>query len=171
MGEGRQLQTNQGQRERFVQGVMAQHGAMFRMARSMLMNDWDAEDAVSEAIGKAWSSLHSLRDWDRLRPWLLRITYRCALQLIRRRSREQPREPERMAVLAGAAAEELPMWVYLEMLPEKMRTVMQLRYQEGLPIDEIAAILRLPRGTVSARLSRATKALRAQIEQEEQADG
>lgn len=164
------LQKDQGQAEQFTQAVRAHRDAMFRLARGMLRNDWDAQDAVSEAIGKAWRAYGNLRDPDRSRPWLLRICYRCCLQIQGKR-REEPQAPERMELLAGGAPEETPMWMYLDMLPMKARLVMQLRYQEGLPIDEIARVLHLPRGTVSARLSRAVQQLRQIITKEEQAHG
>jgi RNA polymerase sigma-70 factor (ECF subfamily) len=154
--------------QRFIAAVREHRTAMFRLARSMLRKDWDAEDAVSEAMEKAWHRIHSLRDWNSARPWLLRITYRCCLEIQKKRNQELPLEDASLQLMAGGYTDETPLWIYLEALPEKGRVVMHLRYAEGLPIQEIAKVLRLPRGTVSARISRATKQLRNMIEKEEQ---
>jgi len=153
----------------FTQAILAHRDAMFRLARNVLRNSWEAEDAVSDAIEQAWREAGKLRNWDSVRPWLMRITYRCSLTRLRK-ARETPQEPQVMEALLGSAPEQTPMWMYLEQLPEKSRVVLHLRHAEGLPIDEIARVLRLPRGTVSARLSRAHKAL-ADLLQKEEYDG
>jgi len=153
----------------FTQAILAHRDAMFRLARNVLRNSWEAEDAVSDAIEQAWRAAGKLRNWDSVRPWLMRITYRCSLTRLRK-ARETPQEPQVMEALLGSAPEQTPMWMYLEQLPEKSRVVLHLRHAEGLPIDEIARVLRLPRGTVSARLSRAHKAL-ADLLQKEEYDG
>ena len=153
----------------FTQAILAHRDAMFRLARNVLRNSWEAEDAVSDAIEQAWRAAGKLRNWDSVRPWLMRITYRCSLTRLRK-ARETPQEPQVMEALLGSAPEQTPMWMYLEQLPENSRVVLHLRHAEGLPIDEIARVLRLPRGTVSARLSRAHKAL-ADLLQKEEYDG
>ncbi len=165
------LTDRNGLERRFTQAVTAHRDAMFRLARSMLRHDWDAEDAVSDALEKAWVAVGKLRSWDSVRPWLLRITYRCCLTVQSRRQRELPRMPDALEALAGGQPDEIPMWMYLEQLPEKARVVMHLRHAEGLPIDDIARVLRLPRGTVSARLSRAHKALADMLRKEDEPDG
>lgn len=165
------MQISQEQADQFAQAVLRERDAMFRLARGVLRNDWDAQDSVSETIERAWAGLPQLRDWGRMRPWLLRICYRCCLQAQKHRAREQALDPVDVERLAGSSPEETPLWVYLELLPQKGRLVMLLRYQEGLPIDEIARVLGLPRGTVSARLSRATKQLREIILKEEAGHG
>ena len=56
--------------------------------------------------------------------------------------------------------------MYLDTLPQHMRVILTLRYGENLPIDEIAHMLRIPRGTVSARLTRAKRKLAEQLGKE-----
>ncbi len=165
------LHTEQNTEQRFVAAIRDHREAMFRLARSMLRQDWDAEDAVSDAMERAWRRVDSLRDWHHVRQWLLRITYRCCLEIQRKRKRELPQDQGVLQLMAGGAQDETPLWMYLEALPNKSRVVMHLRFAEGLPIDAIAAVLRLPRGTVSARISRATKQLRGMIDKEEQRHG
>lgn len=160
------LRAEPGLEQAFTQAVLAHRDAMFRLARNVLRNSWDAEDAVSDAIEQAWRAAGALRSWDSVRPWLMRIAYRCSLSRLRR-ARELPQEPQTMEALMGSRSDATPLWMYLEQLPQKARVVMHLRHAEGLPIDEIARVLRLPRGTVSSRLSRAERALAEKLRQEE----
>ena len=55
----------------------------------------------------------------------------------------------------------------LDMLPENHRLVMTLRYGENMSLDEIAAALRMPKGSVSSRLSRARALLAEKLREEE----
>ena len=52
-------------------------------------------------------------------------------------------------------------------LPPRQRAAILLRYQEGMSLAEIAAILDIPVGTVKSRLSLALKALRTQLDQDD----
>lgn len=53
------------------------------------------------------------------------------------------------------------------MLPENQRVVVALRYGEGMSLEEIAAALHMPKGSVSSRLSRARKLLAEKLREEE----
>jgi RNA polymerase sigma-70 factor (ECF subfamily) len=65
-----------------------------------------------------------------------------------------------------APPQEDPLWMYLDTLPQHMLVILTLRYGENLPINEIAHMLRIPRGTVSARLTRAKRKLAEQLGKE-----
>ncbi len=151
----------------FTQAILDNRDAMFRLSRNMLRNSWEAEDAVSDAMEAAWRAFPKLRSLDSAKPWLMRITYRCSLNRLRRR-RETPQEPQMLETLMGGQPEETPMWMYLEQLPEKARVVMHLRHAEGMPIDQMARVLGVPRGTVSSRLSRAQRLLADLLRKEDQ---
>lgn len=146
----------------FVDSLQAHRQAMFRTAMAMLRRAADAEDAVSTATVNTYARLHLVRDRSRIRPYLLRATVNAAYNLLRRRRREDapalpalPEEPQ--------AEPETPLWGYLQGLSPKIRLTLQLRYGENLPLEEIGRILRLPKGTVSARISRGLASLRAMM--------
>ena len=67
-------------RERFVQAVGENSRAMFRAARAVLDSDADAEDAVGEAVLRAWQSWDRLRARGAVRAWLLKIAVNCAYE-------------------------------------------------------------------------------------------
>src|SRR5436309_14939112 len=64
----------------------------FRIAYSVLRHRQDAEDVAQEAFAKAYRSFHQLRDRDRFRAWLARMTFRLAIDRQRMNRRRADRE-------------------------------------------------------------------------------
>src|SRR6186713_3593697 len=64
----------------------------FRVAFSVLRHREDAEDIAQEAFAKAYRSFRQLRDRDRFRAWLVRMTWRMALDRLRSNRRRTVRE-------------------------------------------------------------------------------
>jgi RNA polymerase sigma-70 factor, ECF subfamily len=149
----------------------------FRVAFSVLRQREDAEDVAQDAFAKAYRSFQQLRDRDRFRAWLVRMTWRMALdrqRANRRRFARETREgefveaglqtrPERTsdALVARERAEEL--WKAIDMLPEKLRLVIVLAGIEGHDVREVATLLDVPDGTVKSRLFLARKQLRERL--------
>ena len=160
----------------------------FRVAFSVLRQREDAEDVAQEAFAKAYRSFQQLRDRERFRAWLVRMTWRMALDRQRANRRRLKREvlasdeiveaglpwPERSrrqtrlqsestsdTVVARERAEQL--WQAIDALPEKLRLVIVLAGIEGHDIREVAALLNVPDGTVKSRLFLARKHLRERL--------
>ena len=159
----------------------------FRVAFSVLRQREDAEDVAQEAFAKAYRSFRQLRDRTRFRAWLVRMTWRMALDRHRanrrRLARELPVEveagltwPERSrgqarldlhetttadTVAARERAEHL--WRAIEALPEKLRLVVVLAGIEGHDMHEVGALLDVPEGTVKSRLFLARKQLKERL--------
>ena len=81
-----------------------------RVAYGVLRNREDAEDVAQEAFTKAYRSFHQLRDRDRFRAWLVRMTWRMALdrQRSNRRRMERDRralDPDRLGAVRGNRAD------------------------------------------------------------------
>ena len=138
----------------------------FRVAYGVLRHRQDAEDVAQEAFAKAYRSFTQLRDRDRFRAWLMRMTWRLAIdhwRSDRRRSvREQTVESADMpstedVALSRERAELL--WQAIDALPEKLRIVVVLGAIEGHDIRAMARLLDLPEGTVKSRLYLARKGL------------
>src|SRR5215468_10985283 len=64
----------------------------FRVAYGVLRHREDAEDVAQEAFAKAYRSFHQLRDRDRFRAWLVRMTWRLAIDRRRGDHRREARE-------------------------------------------------------------------------------
>ena len=141
----------------------------FRVAYSVLRHREDAEDVAQEAFAKAYRSFRQLRDRDRFRAWLVRMTWRLALDRRRSDRRRLARE-EQVAVeptVAGddADAEERSalLWKAIDGLSEKLRVVIVLAGIQGHDVREVAALLELPEGTVKSRLFLARQQLKGAL--------
>lgn len=146
----------------FIARVRSCERRLYRVARTMLRSDADCEDAVQEALLKAWSKLPSLREEQFFETWLIRILINECKNIYRRRPRAESEIPETLA--APPADGEL--MDALMNLPPKHRIPMELHYIEGYGVAEIARMLFIPEGTVKWRLSRGRALLRDELGEE-----
>ena len=139
---------------------------LYGMAYMLLGTQADCEDAVQEALMKAWRKLASLREEQYFETWLMRIVINeCrSLQRSHARRRETPLE---LRVAALPASPEPELYMALKSLPGKYSVLLTLKYINGYTISEMAKILRLPQGTVASRLNRAKMLLRKELGEEE----
>jgi RNA polymerase sigma-70 factor (ECF subfamily) len=142
----------------------------YRVARGVLRNTADAEDVAQEALLRAYRSFDRLRDRNRFRAWLVRISFRIALDRLRSAKRREQRDvlwsqpahqpPAATAEDLAASSEfQLHLDRALAELPEKLRLALLLAAMDGLTIDEIATLLAIPIGTVKSRIFIARKQL------------
>lgn len=141
----------------------------FRVAFSVLRQREDAEDVAQEAFAKAYRSFRQLRDRERFRAWLVRMTFRMAIdrqranrrRFVREQAIEIARETTGDAVVEQERAEQL--WRAIDTLPEKLRLTIVLAGIQGHDIREVALLLDVPDGTVKSRLFLARKQLRERL--------
>ena len=141
-----------------------------RVAYSVLRNREDAEDVAQEAFAKAYRSFAQLRDRERFRAWLVRMTWRMALDRQRSNRRRVAREDHAEVWLplsdgrSGDPHEQREraehLWRAIDGLSEKLRVVIVLAGIEEHDIREVAALLELPEGTVKSRLFAARQQLK-----------
>ena len=153
-------------KEAFAGRVTSMQGSLYRVAASYLHGEADRLDAISEAITKAWAKRHTLRDENLFGTWMTRILIRECVSIQRRQRRAVPvdampeeaqEEDERIALLREA----------LGCLPQRQRTMVVLYYMEGYDVHDTARIMGTTKSAVCAGLSRARKALRQWIEEDE----
>jgi len=128
----------------------------------------DAEEAVQEALVRAWLRRDACRSPEAPLPWLLEITRNEARRVLGRRARLGSLElahaaPGEDDALAGAAVR-LTVEQALSTLAERDRRVLHLRYAEDLTQVEVARRMGLPEATVKVRLHRARGRLRRALE-------
>jgi RNA polymerase sigma-70 factor, ECF subfamily len=139
----------------------------FRVARGVLRNTADAEDVAQEALLRAYRRFHRLRDQNRFRGWLVRIAFRLALDRVRSAKRREQRETQWPQPLPHPTTEDLAaasefqghLERAMEELPGKLRLALLLSAIEGYTSEEVAAMLRVPLGTVKSRVFLARKQL------------
>jgi RNA polymerase sigma-70 factor, ECF subfamily len=137
-------------------------------ALRILRRPHDAEDAVQEALARAWRSRHACRNPEAPIPWCLQITRNEAIRLIGRvrpRDAEQPLDDEGQVEDADAGQERLRVLLRvdvrraLENLPPHERQLIALRYLHDCSHSEIAEMLEIPESTARVRLHRVHKRL------------
>ena len=142
----------------------------YRLARLILRDAQEAEDATHDAFTRAWRDLPRLRDTDRLEAWFGRILANACRDRLRRRrhrrhdtldqaaahvvSYDRPSNVEDRDALARA----------FEDLNADQRVAVVLRYYGDLEIDEVARAVGAPVGTIRSRLHYALRHLRAALE-------
>ena len=138
----------------------------FAVSYLILGNRADCEDAMSEAILRAFEGRDKLKKRDSFRAWFLRILRNEAYTLLRQRRRLTPVEElmEEEAPQTDSAGR-LDIKSALSQLTENQRTSLLLQ-QAGYDLNEIAEITDAPVGTVKSRISRAKKTVRAILEED-----
>jgi RNA polymerase sigma-70 factor, ECF subfamily len=143
----------------------------FRVAYSVLRHREDAEDVAQEAFAKAYRNFRQLRDRDRFRAWLARMTWRLAIDRYRATRRHPTVELDANDANGPSTAETVTarhrageLWRAIDALPEKLRLVIVLASIEGHDVKEVATLLGLPQGTVKSRLFSARQRLKEQLQ-------
>ncbi len=148
----------------FVAQTEEQFSRLYRVSYAILRHQADAQDAVQQALMKAWAAKDRV-DPERFRAFLTRIVINESHNIQRYRMRVTPKDE-----IEIAAPHEEPMNGVLDAvhaLPEKFRTVFTMMYIAGLSEKEIAAALHLPVSTVKNRLYRAREMLKKVLSDEE----
>jgi RNA polymerase sigma-70 factor (ECF subfamily) len=137
-------------------------------ALRILRRPHDADDAVQEALARAWRSRHACRNPEAPIPWCLQITRNEAIRLIGRgwpRAATESLDARDHEEDAGAGQERLRVLLRvdihraLENLPPHERQLIALRYLHDCSHSEIAQVLEIPEATARVRLHRVHKRL------------
>ena len=156
-------------KQAFADRLQTDSARYYRIAYSYVKNEQDALDIISEAAYRGLRHLRSLRCPEYFRTWMTRIVVNCAIDFIRGRSRvvsleAAAPEPAQIPDSALQCEDTLDLYDTLDILPERDRTCIILRFFEELPFMEIARILGEPETTVKTRTYRALAKMRKYLE-------
>ena len=163
-----------------METAVRQHSRfVYAIAYSVLRNHHDAEDAAQETFVRFWRHRRRWRFIRNPRAWLARTAWRVALDSRKRRHAQSDFDvsPSEYAEVisqlraAGTPADEIAargemtalLDRLIESLPEELRNPLALSLAEELSAPEIAAILRIPEGTVRQRLWQARQILKEKL--------
>lgn len=149
----------------FAEEVRKSEATLFRISKSILQNNKDCEDAVQEAILKAYYKLYSLKKDEFFKTWLVRILIHECYKIRRYHKKlvsyEEYINPESIS----ESEDYSELYLSIMKLDEDLRTLVILYYIEGFSVAETANILKMREGTVKSRLSRARTNLRKWLEE------
>ncbi len=161
--------ARRGDGEAFAELLRPEYRSAVRLAKALLHNVDEAEDAVQEAALKAWRKLDNLREGSLLRPWFLGIVANQCRSVRRAkwwtsRTDEEAREK---AAEAGDIAGSIDLRRAVAQLEYDQRLVLVLRYYMDLPFEEIARTLGISPKAARSRVERAVKNLRPMLRVQE----
>jgi RNA polymerase sigma-70 factor (ECF subfamily) len=157
--------------------------ALYRAAYRWTGDVDEAEDLVQETLTKLFSQIEQLRQIEQVRPWATRVMYRIFIDDLRRKRRSPvsfvgrsgttgtPSEDDEEdtdapdvtwdpQMLTEQALDRDRITATWLRLPEQHRVVLSLHEIEGYSLEEVAAMVEVPLGTVKSRLNRARQKLR-----------
>ncbi len=152
----------------------AHRPTMTRLARRMLRDGEDVSDAVQEAMLKAARAIQSFDSTRPFAPWLMRITSNCCVDLIRSASQRPDSLDAYDTPVADASADvqcstETAMLAEaleeaIQRLPERYRSIVEMRHYRHMEVLEIAQELGKPEGTIKSWLFRARALLKVSLQ-------
>ena len=154
-----------GDREAFEMIIRTQSRALFAIAYGILQNREEAEDAVQDALVKAWKSRWRVRDPEKFPAWLCMIGRHRARDVFRKR-RPVPLPVEIESVVldpSDPSALDQQLHSALAALPELHRAAISLRYFEEMDYATIESRLGLTNGSLRGILGRALTTMRKQL--------
>lgn len=148
----------------FTQRILESEATLFRVAKSIVVNDRDCEDAVQNAILKAYEKLDSLKSEQYFKTWLVRILINECYNLTRFRITEVSYEDYSKSEPIDSCQDYSELYSAICALKPRIRMTIILYYLEGYSVEEIKSILKIPAGTVKSRLSKGRTLLKSTLE-------
>lgn len=145
-------------KEIFINNINKNRVKMYKTAISILKNEEDANDAIQEALYSAYKNYDSLREKSYFTTWIIRILINKCYDIINKNKKiayiDDSITENTTGVEDSYNVESELDWI-LNRIDKDLKEVVVLHYYDDLPINEIADMLQIPKGTVKSRLSRA----------------
>ena len=142
---------------------------LYRMAFVYMKNQEDALDVVQEVAYQSFKNIHSLKNPQYLKTWLIKITINCAINTINKKKKvillDKSHEEFIDAVVDGDLPLTLTLQDVIELLQEDEKSVVLLRFYHTYTFKEIAQALEIPLGTAKSILYRALQKLRHNLKE------
>jgi RNA polymerase sigma-70 factor, ECF subfamily len=141
---------------------------IYRMAFVYVKNQEDALDVVQEVAYQSYKKIHTLKNPEYFKTWLMKITINCAVNLIKKNMKVVQLMPEFEGFI-GLEDEDIPLTLTLkdliDTLQEDEKGIVLLRYYQNFTFKEISEVLEIPLGTAKSILYRALEKLRKELKE------
>lgn len=155
-------------KEIFGEMVMQNKLSLYRVARSILRNDDDCADAIGEAIAKGFEKLHTLKNDEFAKTWLIRILINECYAITRRTDYSSLDDIEGQYYSENNnenySEDYNDLYDGIGRLKPKQRLAIILYHLEGYSIKEVASIMKTTVAAVNMNLARGRKELRKYLE-------
>ena len=159
----------QGDREAFEMIIRTHSRTLFAIVYGILQNREEAEDAVQDALVKAWKSRWRVREPEKFPAWLCMIARHRARDVFRKRPRVSQTDLEGHALSCPTSPPkdtlslDRQLHSALAALPELHRSALTLRYFEEMDYQSIEKLLGISNGALRGILGRALTSMRKQL--------
>jgi RNA polymerase sigma-70 factor (ECF subfamily) len=160
---------------RFLSQVVPIRQKLYRFAYHLLGNEEDAHDITQDVMMKVWQQQERMAELENMEAWCMRIVRNLSLDRMKSRKYRRSEDLDKAGEVAAMhqpsphmATERQDVMNRVHMtiaeLPEKYRTIIQLRDIDGYSYQEIAEILVIELSEVKVNLHRARKAVREKLQ-------
>ncbi|BCZ47228.1 hypothetical protein psyc5s11_32950 [Clostridium gelidum] len=151
-------------KDSFVEIIQENRVSLYRLSKSILKNEADVQDAISETIIKAYTNIYKLKLMDSFKPWIMKILVNECYSIIKKHKKLELVDD--FADYEGSYEDKTEdnLMFYVNQLDEEFKSVIILFYYDDISIKNISIILNISEGTVKSRLSRAKAKLKAMME-------
>lgn len=156
-------------KEEFCENIRLYEKSMYHLAYSIVNNEHDASEIISESIYRAYKSYSALKNKKAFKTWILRIVHNTAIEMIRKNSKVIPVEQMEETTVEDFRNDITTRIIIreaVERLKQPYRTVTILFYYENLSIAKIAHITNSNVLAVRQQLSRSRKMLSEMLKED-----
>lgn len=170
--EEKVIRAKKGDDNAFYELINERKDVLYKTAFTYVKNKEDALDIVHNTVCKAYISIKKLKEPKFFNTWLMRILINCSLDVIRKNKKIKEVEFHQNAVSEIYSVKEdkeeiIDLYNAMDNLNEKYKTIVILKYFQGMTLVEISEILECPLGTVKTNLHKALQELRVNLEEVE----
>lgn len=154
------IEAQKGNKEAFSELINTHKMDMYKLGKSILRDDNDIADAMQETIYNAYKHITTLKNIDGFKPWLLRIMVNKCNDILRKKEKLIPVD----SIKEEGFKEKYEVhneYIYeaIGTLEDELKILVMLYYCEDMSVEDISKKIKIPKGTVKSRLSRARKRL------------
>ncbi|ALB45736.1 MULTISPECIES: RNA polymerase sigma factor [Clostridium] len=152
--------AKKGDKEAFLALIDENRLNIYRVARGILKDTVDIEDAIQNTIIKSFQKINSLKQDEYFRTWLIKILINECTQILRKGKRVTYLSENSDTEIYNDSYENIDLTKAINSLSEELRVTTVLFYFEDMSTKDIAKLLKISDGTVRSRLTRARTKLR-----------
>lgn len=153
--------------QQFTDLVNKYINTVFRVALNYLKNPDDAEDVMQNVFEKLLCQTKPFEGDAHIRYWLIHVTINECRYILRSPWRKRESIDDYTRKLSFDSREQSDLFQTVMSLPKRYRLPIYLHYYEGYDTNEIAEILKIPKGTVCTNLRRGRELLKKQLQEVE----
>lgn len=158
--------AQKGNEKAFLKLFQVYEAEVYRMAYIYVKNKEDALDVMQEVAYQSFKKIHTLKEPQYFKTWLMKIAINCALNVTNKNKKVVHLRPDYEDFI-GSYDEDVSLSLslqnLLDSLTEDEKSVVLLRFYQDYSFKEISELLHIPLGTAKSVLYRALNRLRKQV--------